>query len=323
MSETAGEKKREFKWMTVLWYIHLNVLALYGAFILLTQAKWLTVFFTFFIIFLSNMGMTLGAHRLWAHRSYEAQGHVRLLLMLAQTLTGVGPIYDWVLAHRIHHTYYRTAKDPYNHDKGFVYSHVFSNLMNLHPDHEEIVQSIDMRDVELDGWVWFQRRFYWPLFIVVGLLLPINAPAEYWDESLLNTVFALGFFRLAVTANLAWLINSGVLIWGLKPGDKYPADDNSVFFITKSHWPNYHYLITWDYKTGEYGSYDSGCMAFVLNIFSNLGSISLLKTASNDAIRDALYRVATTKSVTVDEALEDVKKIAEKEAVNVKLSYLH
>lgn len=51
----------------------------------------------------------------------------------------------------------------------------------------------------------------------------MNTPAEYWGESLLNSVFILGFLRLAITVNLAWLINSAALIWGLKPGDKLIA----------------------------------------------------------------------------------------------------
>ena len=79
----------------------------------------------------------------------------------------------------------------------------------------------------------FVCRFYWPLFIIVGLLLPINAPAEYWGESLLNSLFTLGFLRLAVTVNLAWLVNSAMLIWGLKPGDKLiPLLDTLSLLIT-------------------------------------------------------------------------------------------
>lgn len=88
----------------------------------------------------------------------------------------------------------------------------------------------------------FNYRFYWILFAIVGLLLPINAPAEYWGESIKNTIFILGFFRLMVTANISWLVNSGILIWGLKPGDKLIAffDTLSLLFklfykMPKSH----------------------------------------------------------------------------------------
>lgn len=85
-------------------------------------------------------------------------------------------------------------------------------------------------------------RFYWLLFPIVGLLLPINAPAEYWGESIKNAVFILGFFRLAVSTNISWLVNSAMLIWGLKPGDKLMSFIDSLsllyqlfFRMPKSH----------------------------------------------------------------------------------------
>lgn len=57
----------------------------------------------------------------------------------------------------MHHQYYGTEHDPYNHNRGFLYSHLFSNLATPHPEHERLVQSVDMRDIELDGYVLFQR----------------------------------------------------------------------------------------------------------------------------------------------------------------------
>lgn len=69
-----------------------------------------------------------------------------------------GPIYDWVLSHRIHHKFYGTENDPYNHSKGFLYSHVFSTLMTDTPDRKKVEKDIDMRIIEVDGYVWLQRR---------------------------------------------------------------------------------------------------------------------------------------------------------------------
>ncbi|XP_001599579.1 acyl-CoA Delta(11) desaturase [Nasonia vitripennis] len=321
-AERMDDYKRDIHWPTVLYYIHLHALGFYGAILLLTEAKWLTVFFTLFIILIAGLGITLGAHRLWAHGAFEASGFVRGFLMVAHTLAGVGNIYDWVLAHRTHHKFYGTSRDPYNHKKGFWYSHLLSNVLSTHPDKERMDKDIDMCDVDYDGYVWVQRWFYWLLFPVVGLLLPINAPAEYWGESIKNTVFILGFFRLAVTTNFSWLVNSAMLVWGLKPGDKFPADDNTIFLLNKSYWPNYHYLLPWDYKCGEFGNYDRGCSTFFIKMWENLGLVDSLKTASSESIRDALYRAASQK-LDVPEALESVKKIADEETIKAKLRYHH
>lgn len=90
--------------------------------------------------------------------------------------------------------------------------------------------------------ILYLPRLYYVLFPVVGILLPINAPAEYWGESIINSVFILGFFRLTVAVNISWLINSAVLVWGLKPGDKLMKFLNTLellymlfFKMPKSH----------------------------------------------------------------------------------------
>ncbi|XP_033225619.1 acyl-CoA Delta(11) desaturase [Belonocnema kinseyi] len=320
--ETVQEKKREFKWVTVLWYIHLHVLGMYGLFLLLTEAKWLTVIFALFIMGLSCLGITAGAHRLWAHEAYVASGPLKLFLMLAHTLAGVGTIYDWVMLHRIHHNFYGTEKDPYNHNKGFLYSHIFTNLMNDIPDREKIQKDIDMRVIEVDGYVWIQKSFYWILFPILGLLLPVNAPAEYWGESIMNSVFILGFLRLVVACQLSWMVNSAMLIWGLKPGDKFPVDDNSIFLLNKSYWPNYHYLLPWDWKTGEYGGYDRGFATFFINTWRSMGLVSSAKTITSEAIRDVLG-LAAEKKASPSEYWDELKKISEEEAKKAELRYHH
>lgn len=68
-----------------------------------------------------------------------------------------GTIYDYVLKHRTHHQYYGTERDPFNHKKGFLYSHLISNCLSSHPDKERLDKDIDMCDVDYDGYVWVQR----------------------------------------------------------------------------------------------------------------------------------------------------------------------
>ncbi|XP_008550317.1 acyl-CoA Delta-9 desaturase [Microplitis demolitor] len=321
-SKKPDAEKGDIQWHMVLWYIHLYALGLYSIWLLLFHTSWATLFFTLTIIYIGGLGVTIGAHRLWAHQSYEAVWYIKLFLMLAHTLAGVGPIYDWVLAHRIHHKYFGTEKDPFNHNEGFFYSHIISNTMTKPPNYEQTAKIIDMRDIHLDGYVWFQKKFYWPLFLIFGILLPINAPAEYWGESIANSVLVLGFLRFAVLSNMTWLIHSGILIWGLKPHEKYPPDDNMVFLITKSYWINYHYLLPWDWKCGEYGSYDKGWATTTLKIFNVIGLVNRMKTASSENIRDALFKATATKK-SFQEVMNEVKEIAEVEADKMKLRYHH
>ena len=80
--------KRDASWPSVLFYIHLNILGLYGIMVLFTNAYLTTVIFTVFLSFIGIIGVTCGAHRLWAHQTYEANTFLRLFLMLCQTMAG-------------------------------------------------------------------------------------------------------------------------------------------------------------------------------------------------------------------------------------------
>lgn len=71
-------------------------------------------------------------------------------------------MYDWVFWHRMHHKYYGTERDPYNHNKGFFYSHVVSNFLSAPSDLNTYAKDIDMRDVDIDGYVWTQRKYVSP-----------------------------------------------------------------------------------------------------------------------------------------------------------------
>lgn len=80
--------KRDSSWPAVLFYIHLNILGLYGIAVLFTNTYFTTVIFTILLTFMGIIGATCGAHRLWAHQTYKANTFLRILLMLCQTMAG-------------------------------------------------------------------------------------------------------------------------------------------------------------------------------------------------------------------------------------------
>ena len=62
-----------------------------------------TLLWAFILWPISGLGITVGVHRLWSHRSYEASFPVRLFLMLANSIANQGSIYHWARDHRVHH----------------------------------------------------------------------------------------------------------------------------------------------------------------------------------------------------------------------------
>ncbi|XP_044742389.1 acyl-CoA Delta-9 desaturase [Chrysoperla carnea] len=280
--------KREYDWVLVLLVIHLNLLSIYAIYLVFTKAMYTTIFFTLLLVLVSTLGVTAGAHRLWAHRSYKANKRLRILLMIAYTLVGQGTIYNWVLKHRIHHKYLGTNKDPYNISKGLLYSHFLSNVEKASPQDEEIAKEIDMSDIEQDGVVMFQKKYFWVLFVFVACILPVNAPMEYWGDSTINSVFIAGILFHCIAYHMAWLVNSAILVWGLQPNDKYPSDTNLVFLITKSYWPQYHHLTPWDYQCDEFGCYGSSCTTTFIRIWAAMGWATGLRTIDSAAVKEAV-----------------------------------
>nr|CAD7460435.1 unnamed protein product [Timema tahoe] len=201
-------------------------------------------------------------------------------------------------------------EDPYNYKRGIYYAHFVSKVETAHPRREEHEKEIDMSDLESDSIVMFQKRFYWLLMPVLCLLLPINAPVEYWGETIFNSFFVVGILRYCVTLHLTWLVDSAVVVWGIDPEDKTTADSNLVFILTKSFWPFYHYLLPWDFNSGEYGSYEDGFSTAMIKVWAALGWAFSLRTIDSEGVKKALH-VAVDTGKDVKECLDEQGKIIE------------
>jgi len=305
MSNVPGKIKRETDWIKVILFLHLNALSIVALYFL-PGAMIKTVLFALVLIILGTLGVTAGAHRLWAHKSYKAGTNLRIFLMLCQTLAGQGSIYNWVLKHRIHHKYHGTNLDRFNPTKGFLYSHFLSFMEAPNEVDEQVEMEIDMSDIQADKVVMFQHKYYVLMYIFLFGLLPMNAPAEYWGEQVLASCFIIGWLRYYITLNFAWLVHSGSEVWGLKPGEKYPSDSNIVFFITKSYWPQYHYMVPWDYLTSEYGAYGIDCTSKFIRAMAAIGAAGDLKTVDPEAVREASFKSITGKK-TIAECLAELE----------------
>lgn len=76
------------KWFNVILLLTMHILALVGYLYTCTHDIHLhTVFFAAAIGLFSGMGMSVGAHRLWAHRSFKARLPLRIILLLLQAMT--------------------------------------------------------------------------------------------------------------------------------------------------------------------------------------------------------------------------------------------
>jgi stearoyl-CoA desaturase (delta-9 desaturase) len=67
-----------------------------------------------FMYLLSGMGITVGFHRLLAHRSFETSPTGRAVFGILGTMAMQGPVIRWVTNHRKHHVYPDEEGDPHS-----------------------------------------------------------------------------------------------------------------------------------------------------------------------------------------------------------------
>ncbi|XP_077469268.1 stearoyl-CoA desaturase b [Stigmatopora argus] len=258
--DTYAEKVGSRRPWTLVWrniwvMAILHAGALYGVF-LIPDACALTLIWSFVCFYISALGVTAGAHRLWSHRSYTATPPLRAFLALANSMAFQNDIYEWARDHRVHHKYSETDADPHNAKRGFFFAHVGWLLIRKHPDVIEKGRKLELSDLKADKVVMFQRRHYKLSVLILCFLVPMMVPWYFWGESLLVGYFLPGLLRYTAALNATWLVNSAAHMWGNRPYDRNinPRENPIVAFSAMGEgFHNYHHTFPFDYATSEFG----------------------------------------------------------------------
>ena len=72
----------------------------------------------------AGLGITVGYHRLFAHRSFKAKPVTEWIIMLFSTAALQNKILNWCSDHRRHHRKLDTKEDPYSITEGFFHAHI-------------------------------------------------------------------------------------------------------------------------------------------------------------------------------------------------------
>ncbi|XP_076766435.1 acyl-CoA Delta-9 desaturase [Xylocopa sonorina] len=296
VQNSSNSKQPKYKWKivwrNVLAFMYMHYAAVYAIYLLFYEKLIVTFLFQVSLGIVAGMGITAGAHRLWAHRSYKAKWPLRALLMVLQTVAFQNHIYEWVRDHRVHHKFTDTDADPHNAKRGFFFSHMGWLLIRKHPDVIKKGATVDMSDLDHDPIVNFQRRTYIILMPLLAFVLPTWIPCYFWNEKPLFSWY-FSMFRYILSLHLTWLVNSAAHIWGMKPYDRNigPTENKAVAVLVLGEgWHNYHHVFPWDYKAGEFGNYSSNWTTAFINFFSRLGLAQELKTVSPETIKKRACR---------------------------------
>nr|CEL65744.1 TPA: fatty acyl-CoA desaturase, putative [Neospora caninum Liverpool] len=241
-----------------LMYFH--VFAFVGILLLLSHPSAWRLFFEvtgFYMV--GGLGITCGAHRLWAHRAYKAALPWRIAMLILNSFANQGSIYHWSRDHRVHHKNSDSVGDPYNATKGFFYCHMGWLLYKKPAEVSIAGRDIDCSDLLEDPCVLLQKKLdpWWNQFFC--FVLP-GLYGYYVYNSFWLGFFAHGALRWCMTLHATWTVNSVAHFWGDRPYAPQTRPSESIFtaFVAVGEgWHNWHHMYPYDYAAAEGGVFEN------------------------------------------------------------------
>lgn len=240
---------------------------------------WLDIGLTFALYVISGIGITLGFHRLFTHRGFQARRALRIVLAIAGSLALEGSLVSWVSLHRQHHRHSDDREDPHspywqrgrrvNRGKGLVHAHAGWLFSASDPDaarwSRDLLADRDMVRVSA----------LTPLWIGLSLLIPFGigwAASRSLEGALLALIWA-GGVRIALLHHVTWSVNSLGHMFGKRPYRSKDRSTNNSWLAVVSFgdsWHNNHHAFPTMARHGcDRGQLDPA--ARVLWMFERLG----------------------------------------------------
>ena len=239
---------------------------------------------------LTGFSITGGYHRLFAHRSYQANPVIKLFYLLFGAAAGENSVLKWATDHRIHHQNVDTDGDPYDINQGFFYAHVGWIIRN-----QNLSNANYPKDLTNDKLVMWQDRNLLPITVLVNVIpcLIIGFLTGSW----LGSFAIVGFLRVAGVQHATFFINSLCHMLGKRPYDDSQTARDSFFLALLTFgegYHNFHHTFQLDYRNGiRWYQWDP--TKWAVNLMSRVGLASNLKRTSELSILKAKMNVLANK----------------------------
>ena len=185
---------------------------------------------------ISTFGVTVGYHRLFTHKSFEAPKAVRAALAVGGSMAIQGAVIDWVADHRRHHAYSDQVGDPHSPHlaEGEGFSAMFRGLWHAH------IGWLFRKDgTENERWapdmlkdpILVRVNKMFPLLAIASFVLPAAmglALTQSWWGAFTALLWG-GAARLFLVHHMTWSINSICHFFGKR---EYDTPDEST-----NNWP--------------------------------------------------------------------------------------
>lgn len=177
------------------------------------------------------LGVTVGFHRLFTHRSFETVRPIRAALAILGSMAAQGTLFSWIASHRQHHQHSDHDGDPHSPNvagdtlRGRLLALAHSHLGWMLTGHMTPERMRYIPDLMADTMLCRIQRLHF-VWVALGFILP--ACLCYWItgtwQAAVGGLLWGGFVRIAVTDQVSFAVNSVCHLWGKRP---FESDDQS------------------------------------------------------------------------------------------------
>lgn len=255
----------------------------------------------FYIV--SGLGITVGYHRLFTHKSFDAPQWVRVGWAIAGSIAIQGSVIEWVATHRRHHAYSDEIGDPHSPHAGMEDGPkgVLRGLWHAHmgwmfePDGSQPeTWAPDL--LEEPAIVRVNKAF--PKLIIVSFVAPaILGGLVTMSVTGALTAFVWGsLIRIWLLHHVTWSINSICHFYGTRPFASRDESRNNIFLSLLSFgesWHNAHHAFPASARHGlRWWEFDASWVTIRLMSFVGMARNIKLPTASQLARKKLPRRAA-------------------------------
>ncbi len=204
--------------------------------------SWGGYFFTHHLVMLiagymlTAMGITIGFHRYYTHKSFEAVVPVKAALGILGSMAVEGPVFTWVSRHRRHHQHSDDVDDPHSphhHGEGVMgvvkgawHAHVGWLFDKDKPGLDRYIP--DITSSKLNQRIDKLFAFWVALSLIIPAIIG-GLIMGTWMGVFLGFLWG-GLVRVLVVHHITWSINSVCHIWGSQDYKSHDESRNNALF---------------------------------------------------------------------------------------------
>ncbi len=174
---------------------------------------------------LCGLGITVGWHRYFSHKSFETSRATRAVLAILGSMAMQGPLTQWVTDHRKHHAFSDVEGDPHSPHAGFGDSLLgrFLGLWHAHWGWLFTTKGLERghhygRDLYEDPLIrWIDRLYLLWVLATVGIPFLIGYLVGGTALRGVETLVWAGLVRIFVWQHITFSINSICHVFGARP----------------------------------------------------------------------------------------------------------